>query len=164
MATTTRPVETRAAGSLCTNCGIPLDAKYFDESGIKDAPGPGEEVLLARVELSPQYCGALEYFSQFTDAWGKDQSQIATPGLQWLLLSNGRPLYPYLQFDRILNPWGFGSFQFSLRLDEGATVEFIVRGVNGAGGAASNVNKVGGRIMGRYWYNPAYGDVERRRF
>jgi hypothetical protein len=111
---------------------------------------------LARFELPPQYCGVLEYFSQFTDEHADKPARIATPGLQWLLLANHRPLYPYLNLDRILNPWGYPSFQVSIRLDDSATVEFLVRRVNNA---APDVKEVGGRIGGRYWYNAIYGDV-----
>ena len=156
-------------------------------------------------------------------------AQIETPGLSWSLVVNQRPQYPYVQFDRIVNPWGFGSFQVALRLDDSATLEFVVRGsttetistsipaaitgspaeqtvtplsmsnikvgsrliidTNAAeeeviatsvtpttfsaifrNNHASSVKvsrtavaKVGGRILGRFWYNPGYGDVERRR-
>jgi hypothetical protein len=221
--------QTTGSPAVCTDCGIPLDAKYFDESGLADAPGPGQEVVLARFELHSQYCGVLEYFSQFTDLNARDPSQVETPGLEWLIFSNRRPLYPYVRLDKVLNPWGFGSFQFSARLDESATIEFLVRrsftavplsttisssiaadlsaqavtpasmanirvgarllvdtgasqetvsvisvtptaftaifrnnhaasvSVLGVGDA---VRQVGGRIMGRYWFNPAYGDVQ----
>ncbi len=230
----TRVIEAPIPGAMCANCGIPLDAQYFDESGIAkdvDKLEPGREVLLARFELHPQYCGVLEYFSQFTDAYAKDPSRIETPGLEWLILSSRRPLYPYIRLDRVLNPWGYGSFQFAVRLEIGATVEFVVRRLAGPVGvpfftairkniAASpspqavtpasmtnmspdgkllvdtgaareevtvisvttrtftaifqnnhtapvavegnTLTQVGGRIVGRYWYNPAYGDVERR--
>jgi len=221
--------QTSVAPALCTDCGIPLDAKYFDESRVVDAPGPGQEVVLARFELPSQYCGVLEYFSQFTDLNAKDPSQVETPGLEWLILSNRRPLYPYVRLDKVLNPWGFGSFQFSARLDESATIEFVVHrsvtavpistaiGTNitagllpqpvtpasmanirqgtrllvdtGASqeavsvisvnptaftaifrnshtapapvlGVGDAITQVGGRIVGRYWFNPAYGDFQ----
>src|SRR5262245_36923401 len=85
--------------ALCTNCGIPVDSQYFDESGVvSPAPAPGEEIVLARFVLHPQYCGVLEFFAQFTDAFAKDPAQIETKGLSWVILSNRRPLYPYLQF------------------------------------------------------------------
>jgi hypothetical protein len=137
-------------------CGAPLDSEYFDESGVVDAPNVGEAIVLARFELPPQYCGALEYFSQFTDEHAGDSAKIATPGLLWTILVNNRPLYPYLNFDRIVNPWGYGSFQISIRLDDSATIEFVVRRVSNT---APNITQVGGRIVGRYWYNAAYGDV-----
>jgi hypothetical protein len=147
---------------LCAACGVPLDSQYFDESGVAAAPQPGAEVVLARFELPPQYCGVLEYFAQFTDAFGKDSSQIETPGLEWLLRANGRPLYPYLKLDRIVNPWGYGSFQIAIKLDDGAMIEVVVRGM---GSTASDehaiIRRVGARVVGRYWYNAAYGDVLR---
>lgn len=158
--------------ALCAQCGIPLDAKYFDESGVKKPPELGGTVVLARFELSPQHCGVLEYFSQFTDAYAKDPRRIKTPGLAWMILANSRPLYPYLPLKQIVNPWGYGSFPVSIRLDDSAAIEFIVRGVTidlkdrieveeVEDPERPEVKKVGGRIVGRYWYNPAYGDVVR---
>jgi hypothetical protein len=140
----------------CPMCGIPLDSEYFDESGVVEAPAIGEQVILARFELPPQYCGVLEYFSQFTDEHAGDPAKIATPGLLWTILVNNRPLYPNLNYDRIVNPWGYGSFQISIRLDDSATIAFVVRRVSNT---APNITQVGGRIVGRYWYNAAYGDV-----
>lgn len=167
-----RVLELGSSSALCFNCGIPLDAKYFDESGVvrtevpedpKDPDKevglkPGREVVLARFELSPQYCGVLEYFSQFTDLYEKDSSKIKTGGLEWVILSNGHPLYPYVKLERIVNPWGNGSFQIAIRLDEGATIEFVVRRRSAD---LRGITLVGGRIVGRYWYNTAYGAAGR---
>ncbi len=160
-----RALERGLASALCFNCGIPLDAEYFDESGVvKFDPDPlkldpelGREVVLARFALSPQYCGVLEYFAQFTDLYEKDSSLIETPGLEWVILSNGHPLYPYVKLERIVNPWGNGSFQIAIRLDEGATIEFVVRRRS----AELKGITLGGRIVGRYWYNTAYGAAGR---
>lgn len=154
------------AGTICVNCGVPIDSKYFDESGFAPVPAAGRKVTLARFDLPPQYCGVLEYFAQFTDAAARNPAAVETPTVDWLLLLNGRPLYPYVQIQHILNPWGFGSFQISVRLDEAAIVEFAVRGaVSPAPGVpADPVSRVGGRIVGRYWYNPVYGDPVRQRF
>jgi hypothetical protein len=153
----------RANGGLCIDCGIPLDAKHFDDSRIADAPEPGREAVLAQFELPMQYCGVIDYFAQFTDRYALDRSQVRTPGLQWLVLINRRPLDPYLGFEHIVNPWGYGGFKVTLRIDEAATVELVVRGV-GAQPQQSRVQTVGGRLCGRYWYNVAYGDVGRRAF
>lgn len=153
-----RVLELGSSSDLCFNCGIPLDAKYFDESGVVDLPEPGRDALLARFELSPQYCGVLEYFAQFTDLYERDSSQIKTDGLEWVILSNGHPLYPYVKLERIVNPWGNGSFQIAIRLDESATIEFVVRRRSAI---SSDINLVGGRIVGRYWYNTAYGAAGR---
>src|SRR5437870_889421 len=112
----------------CANCGIPLDSKYFDDSRIDQAPDPGRSVVLARIELPPQYCGILEYFSQFTDRFARDNSLVDTPGIVWSILMNGHPFYPYTQLDHIVNPWGYGSFPVALRLDEGAAIELVARG------------------------------------
>jgi hypothetical protein len=99
----------------------------------------------------------LEYFSQFTDLHAGEPAQIRTPDIQWRILVNHRPLYPYLALDRIVNPWGYGSFPISIRLDENATLEFTVRRVSQ--GNSRHIKRIGGRIVGRYWYNAIYGDV-----
>jgi hypothetical protein len=156
-------LETRNNARLCTTCGIALDSEYFDESGVEEIQEgevltPGQEKVLATFELPPQYCGVLEYFSQFTDLHAKDPSEIRTPDIQWRISINRRPLYPYLTLDRIVNPWGYGSFPVSIRLDENARVEFIVRRIS-KGSSPRIIRRIGGRIMGRYWYNAAYGDV-----
>jgi len=147
---------------LCPNCGMPRDYEHFDESGFADTPAPGREVVLARFELQPQYCGLLENFSQFTDLLGRDLGQVETPGLQWIIMVNNRPLYPYIKLDHIVNPWGWGSFGVSIRLDENARVEFVVRNLNYSAPAASEIKRIGGRIVGRFWYNSAYGDATPR--
>ena len=141
---------------LCSNCGLPRDYEHFDESGFADTPAPGREALLARFELQPEYCGLLENFSQFTNQLG----QVETPGLQWIIMVNNRPLYPYIKLDHIVNPWGWGSFGVSIRLDENTTVEFVVRNLDYP--VPGKIERIGGRIVGRFWYNPAYGDATPR--
>lgn len=150
------------AQTLCVICGVPVDSQHFDESGFAAAPRPGSRVVLARFALPPQYCGVLQYFSQFTDAFAGSPAAVETPELEWWLAVNGRPLYPYVSMTAVLNPWGFGSFPVHIRLEEGAVLEFAVRGLQNSG--ASGVKRVGGRILGRYWYNPVYGDPVRQRF
>lgn len=136
---------------LCTNCGIPQDSEYFDVSGFADVPPVNSDaVVLARFNLHHQYCGVLEFFSQYSDVFFRDPSQVETPGLQWLLLVNGRPLYPYVDMESILNPWGVGSFGIRLRLPEAARVEFSVRRT---GNPALTVRRVGARLSGRYWFS-----------
>ena len=103
----------------CVICGIPLDAEYFDVSGfvgrglavdpfdtktddVKDfdlqlpgsLPGRGEQVVLASFQLHPQYCGALTYFSQYTDLYTQDNTNILTPGFEWIITQNGKPVFP----------------------------------------------------------------------
>ncbi|MCS7043412.1 MAG: hypothetical protein RMK33_00105 [Arcobacter sp.] len=151
-----------AAPAICVNCGVPVDSQHFDESGFADAPAPGHRVVLARFALPPQYCGVLEYFAQFTDSFSTSAARAETPDLEWVLAVNGRPLYPYVGFSVILNPWGFGSFPVHIRLEDGAVLEFAVRGLAVPG--PPTVSRVGGRILGRYWYNPVYGDPVRQRF
>src|SRR5262249_25273350 len=134
------------------------DARYFDQSSFSEAPKPGEEIVLARFDLRPEYCGVLEYFSQFTNTWAESRLHVETPDVEWSILANRRPLDPYLRWNYILNPWGYGSFPISLRLDESVVLEFVARGVSPPAGTTL-VKKVGGRMVGRYWYNAAYGDV-----
>lgn len=140
-------------------CGIPLDSQYFDEcEGVVGNLQKGRTHLLARFELPPRYCGVLEYFSQFTDANAADPVAIETPEFDWSILINGRPLPPYQRFRLILNPWGFGSFQTLIRLSDSAVLEFVARQTD-----STAVTKIGGRLVGRYWYNTEYGDVVRAR-
>ncbi|HJU04930.1 MAG TPA: hypothetical protein VJ692_07220 [Nitrospiraceae bacterium] len=143
---------------LCAGCGIPADAEYFDVSDLKEAPLVGRAVVLAAFTLPPQYCGVLQYFSQYTDLFAKSSAEVDTPGLVWTIRSNGRPLYPYIDLKRIVNPWGFGSFPVAIRLDDNAAIEFIIRNIDDS---KQSIKRVGGRILGRYWYNAAYGDVAR---
>ena len=147
--------------NICHSCGIPWDAGFFDESNIKEAPEPGKEVVLARYELHRNYCGMLLYFAQFaqfTNPQRSDANQVETPGYQWQIRCNGQPRDPYLTFEHIINPWGLSGFPVYLRLDEGCVVEFVVRNV----GAGDKLAKVGGRILGRYWYNTIYGVAPNR--
>jgi hypothetical protein len=137
---------------ICDVCGIPSDASFFDESSIKDAPIPGEEAILARYLLHRNYCGVLMNFAQFTDP-----SHVDTPGFRWQIRCDGQPRDPYLGFEHIVNPWGQPGGPVHLRLEEGCLLELVVRNV-GAPGQPTLI-KVGGRMLGRYWYNTAYGGV-----
>ena len=81
-------------------------------------------------------------------------------GFQAAVVSSGLPENAIVQrggsdseMTSILNPWGFGSFQFARRMPEGAIVEMILRRM----GNAAPVTRVGGRLVGRYWYNASYG-------
>jgi hypothetical protein len=113
--------------------------------------------VLARFELPLQYCGVLEYFSQFTNLLAANPGTIDTPGLEWSILANGRPLAPYLPVQRILNPWGYTGYPIGVRLEESSTIELVVRNLNSA------INQVGGRIAGRYWYDVTEGETVRGR-
>ncbi len=155
-------IDARESGALCANCGIPLDSQYFDDARVAPVPGLGRQVILAHVELPPQYCGVLEYFAQFTEMQAKDPSQIVTKEFEWKILSNGRPLYPYVRLNLLVNPWGYGSFPVSIRLEEGATIELVLRNSGYTPPTPGKEALVGGRLVGRYWYNPAFGDVVRR--
>ncbi len=141
------------------DCGIPLDTQYFDDARIVRIPAAGASAVLARIELPAQYCGVLEYFSQFTDLSVREPDEVETPELRWQILADKQPLYPYHQLGLILNPWGNGSFQFNIRLPEGAVVEMIVKRIGEVSASpGKEIKTVGGRLMGRYWYSAAYGN------
>ena len=146
--------------NTCQICGIPQDAGFFDESSIKGAPPLGQEVVLARYELHREYCGLLMYFAQFTDVYAGDPKEVETPGYQWQIRCNGQPRDPYLTFGHIINPWGLSGFPVYLRLEEGCTLEFAIRKVGDDQG--KTLQKIGGRILGRTWYNTAYGGAPNR--
>ena len=158
-------LETPTASGLCAACGIPVDSQYFDDSTVQMAPAQGEELVLARFELPAQYCGVLQYFTQFTDAFGQNSAAIATPSIEWKILVNNHALFPYINLRHIVNPWGYGSYAVNIRLDENSVVELVARGVNAKDSPVTNpnvadeVDVVGGRIVGRFWYNASYGDV-----
>ena len=151
---TTLQLPTSPATS-CATCGIPFDARPFDEFSIVPVSNvrPGQLIVLARFVLPAQYCGVLQCFSQYTNRLAADQ-QFTTNGFDWSLRTNGRPLAPYHAMRFILNPWGWGNSSAGLRLDEGATVELVVRQI---GTPDPNITEIGGRISGRYWYNELYG-------
>src|SRR6266576_835523 len=96
-------VETKTTTGLCAACGIPVDSQYFDDSSVQPKPDLGEERVLARFDLPAQYCGVLQYFAQFTDAFGSNASQIATPNIEWKLLVNNHALFPYINLRHIVN-------------------------------------------------------------
>jgi hypothetical protein len=157
-------IDEVSPSGLCVACGIPVDSQYFDYSSVDDPPGVGSEKVLARFELPAQYCGVLQYFSQFTDQHGNNSANVLTPGLEWRILLNRHALFPYISLGHIANPWGYGSFPVNIRLDENSTIELVVRGVPTSEDipSAERINLVGGRLVGRFWYNAAYGDVVSR--
>ena len=148
-----QPISRERSTREPLDCRIPVDSQYFDDARFAPLPSVGGTAVLARIELPPQYCGVLEYFSQFTDAFSSNSAAVETPDLVWQILANRQPVSPYHQMTTILNPWGFGSFQFALRMPEGAIVEMLLRRI----GNAAPVTRVGGRLVGRYWYNASYG-------
>jgi len=148
--------------NVCHVCGVPVDAGYFDVASIKAAPGNvGAEVEVARYELNPQYCGTMLYFTQYAEeSVTKRQVLSITPGYEWLILCNNQPRAPYLPTDLILNPWGYNALPIHLRLEEGCTLRFVVRRIAQAG--AIELSQVGGRLLGRSWYNTIYGGTPNR--
>jgi hypothetical protein len=150
--------RTRSRPAERLDCGLPLDSQYFDRSGFLPLPAVGATAVLARMELPPEYCGVLEYFSQYTDLLARDPAEVRTPGLRWQVLANGEPLSPYHAIDSILNPWGYGSFQFAIRLPHGAAIEIVARRMNDdVTGSGKAIATLGARLVGRYWYDTAYG-------
>jgi hypothetical protein len=148
--------------TTCHACGMPADASYFDDSSIAASPtSTSREVVLARYALHPNYCGELQYFAQYTDAYASSPVAVETPDLEWQIRSDGQPLAPWLTFRRIINPWGLSGFPIHLRLKAGSLTELVVRFVGPdvtvllSGGAP--VRQVGGRLMGRFWYNTQFG-------
>ena len=154
--------------NICQICGVPLDAGYFDVANNFQSPptNVGEEKELARYELHPQYCGTLLYFTQYAEeSVSKKQVISNTPGYEWLILCNNQPRAPYLPTSLILNPWGYNSLPVHLRLEEGCTLRFVVRKVTppvGEGEVRMNLSQVGGRLLGRSWYNTIYGGTPNR--
>jgi hypothetical protein len=151
---------TRAANDAldCPTCGIPLDAEIFDVSSIEEPPQIGETLVLARFDLPQRYCGVLQRFQQLVELDVGPQLGFRTEGLEWSVRTDGRPLAPYTGFKFVLNAWGGDVYQVKIRLDEGARLELVVRGVSP--GPDPNVKFVGGRLAGRYWYNVLHGDVD----
>ncbi len=150
--------------SLCQVCGVPLDADYFDSASIKPAPqNVGEEVELAQYHLHPQYCGALLCFAQYVkpeDEALANSNILETPGYEWAVLCNNQARDPYLPTNLILNPWGQNNLPVHLRLEEGCVVRLVVRRVSAS--PEPMLQKVGGRLQGRYWYNTNYGGLPNR--
>jgi hypothetical protein len=136
----------------CERCGIPPDAGYFDHSSIQDLPKIGEGTPLAWFSLHRNYCGILRYFAQYISG-----DAIETPGLEWEIRCDGRARFPYTAIRHVVNRWGLSGFPVDLRLEEGAKVELFVTNVGVAVPPRRKRPKVGGRILGRYWYDPSYG-------
>lgn len=138
-----------------SGCSVPVDAECFDASGFtRKVPSRGEQIVLASFQLHAQYCGVLTHFAQFTEDFAVHPDQILTTGLEWILLQNGKPIFPYLRLEMIVNPWGQNCLPVLIRLDENAKLEFIIRNVNYTG---SEEKLIAGRIIGRYWYNRTFG-------
>lgn len=172
--------------NCCTVCGISVDAEHFDVHGFigkesqgiiipgqgtidffedfdlpvpESLPRKGEQKILASFQLHPQYCGMLTHFAQFTDLHAQFPSQIETPGFEWLILQNGKPVFPYMRLGRIINPWGYNCLPIAIRLDENARVELAIRNISIPEARFGDypINVFGGRLVGRYWYNESFG-------
>jgi hypothetical protein len=147
--------------NVCQICGVPLDAGYFDVATIKAAPLVGEEIEVARYELNPQYCGTMLYFMQYAEEIRTKRQVLSnTPGYEWVILCNNQPRAPYFPTDLIRNPWGYNALPIHLRLEEGCTLRFVVR--RRAATVSQELSQVGGRLLGRTWYNTQYGGMPNR--
>jgi len=149
----------------CHICGVAADASHFDVAGFKYAPvNPGQEVELASYTLHSQYCGVLMLFAQYAEESGFNRQILShTPGYEWIILCNNQPRSPYLPTSLILNAWGYSAFPVHLRLDEGCALRFVLRKVvPPTGQTGVTLSLVGGRLMGRYWYNTDYGGAPNR--
>jgi hypothetical protein len=155
--------------------------KQFELTPPGELPPRGEQRVLASFQLHPQYCGVLTYFSQYTDLYARDNTQILTPGFEWIIMQNGKPVFPYTRLEMIVNPWGYNCLPILVRLDENARVEFVIRnrGINDDDlkerprpqqeqaepeemappplPPKYPIRAFAGRIMGRYWYNDSFG-------
>jgi hypothetical protein len=153
--------------SLCASCGIPIDAGIFDDSSIiniitqgeadpgspKSSLMPGESLELARFELSPENCGTLLAFAQYTDKYAESPGHVLTPGYEWEISCDDQPLAPWLRFDRVIMPWGLAGFPLAVRLQRESTLRLIIRNQT-VGPADENwLRQVGGRLVGRYWFD-----------
>lgn len=150
----------KVSKNLCTVCNLALDAKCFDVQGLAEGealPALGTKMVLASFQLHPQFCGILTHFAQFTDLFARDNSQIRTPGFEWAILQNNKPLFPYTNLEMIVNPWGYNCLPVTIRLDENARVELVIRNRSIRDLANYEIKVFAGRITGRYWYNESFG-------
>jgi hypothetical protein len=156
--------------NACSICGAPFDAGYFDVSNFRSPPTEANrEVELARYVMHSQYCGVLMYFAQYAEQESdKRQVNTATPGYEWIILCNNQPRAPYLPTSLILSPWGRTAFPVNIRLEEGCVLTFVVRKISPThvslppGSKEVKLSRVGGRLMGRSWYNAHFGGAPAR--
>ncbi|HDR7429958.1 TPA: hypothetical protein QCX20_003342 [Bacillus toyonensis] len=136
--------------NFCNNCGSPVDTGWFDNSSIKQAPLIlNNEVVLAQYKVPPNYCGQLVYFSQYAFPFSEEGDMFYTPDYEWSIRLDGSPLAPYTSLDHIVNPWGIHGFPINIRLNGDNKIQLVVRCIKEKG----NLSRIGGRLMGRYWYN-----------
>jgi len=153
--------------SLCAACGIPIDAGIFDESSIvniitegeaepgfpKASLAIGESLELARFKLSPEHCGTLLAFAQYTDRYAASINNVLTSGYVWEISCDDQPLAPWLRFDRIINTWGLTGFPLAVRLTSESTLRLTIRNESVNPADEHWLRQVGGRLVGRYWFD-----------
>ena len=144
--------------NFCNICGAPLDADYFDVvqlSACACERRPGSRAGAPRAAFAVLRRAAL--FRPVRRAGRTDSRQVLseTPGYEWVILCNNQPRAPYLPTSLILSAWGLNAFPVNLRLEEGCVVRFVVRQGHASARRRRSItlSQVGGRLMGRSWYN-----------
>ena len=131
-------LDVMRASYLCPNCGLPRDYEHFDESGFADKtraarPRGGAGALriagrntagCSKISRSSPTCSGARHLAISSGAISPKSRRPACNGSSWS--TDGRSI-PTLRLEHIVNPWGYGSFGVAIRLDENATVEFVVR-------------------------------------
>jgi hypothetical protein len=145
-------------GALCASCGTAVGALWFDTIDFQDLPRTDRLITVVRHELPRQYCGLLIGFQQYLDEREFEPAHsVETRHVQWDLRINGRPLDPYFRFNAILNRWGEAVNPVAIALEEGAALEMVARftprpSAAGAPEVEREHRRIGGRLMGRYWF------------
>ena len=160
-------LDVMRASYLCPNCGLPRDYEHFDESGFASRQrrsSPAVRWCWRASNCRHNTAGCSKISPSLPTCSGAISPRSRRPACNGSSQSTNGPLYPYVRLEHIVNPWGYGSFGVSIRLDENATVEFVVRNLGHPppDRPETEINRVGGRIVGRFWYNPAYGDATPR--
>lgn len=163
-------------------CEQPLDSILFDEANIfytkpdkteesedsnyTEPPrgaqiailSAGHSLELARFRLPPEHYGELLSFSQFTDKLASNPYSVLTPGYQWSILLNDHPMAPWLSFDHVRNPWGMLAYPLALRLPENSVVRLVIRNLDVDQKDTERwLRRVGGRLVGIYWFDEHHG-------
>ena len=145
----------------CAACGSAVDSLYFDVAGFAAVPERDGTVILVRQEIPRQYCAVLEGFQQFVPPELLPDGPVETRLIQWSIRANGRPLDPYTGFHALLNRWGEPWNRVAINLEEGTMLELVARFLAPPRTRDTSL-RVGGRLMGRYWFDDPYGTARAR--
>jgi hypothetical protein len=82
------------------------------------------------------------------------------------VLIDRQPVSPFLNLRWIVNPWDGCPPSVWVRLSPGARVELVARRVVPDPSQPSDTDPavIGGRITGRYWYDPSLGAPRAERY